>query len=116
MYRALHAGAVTYLLKDTISGDLIRVVREVHEGKRPSDPKIEAALAARLTHPTLTPREIEVVELIMQGLRNREIGLALGITEGTVHVHVKSILTKLGADDRTGAVKLALQRGIIHVP
>lgn len=83
---------MTYLLKDTLSDDLIRVVREVHSGKRPFRPDVEARLAERSTHPTLTPREIGVMELMMQGLRNKEIAPSLGISEGTVQVHIKNIL------------------------
>jgi two-component system NarL family response regulator len=116
IFRALHAGAVTYLLKDTLSDDLIRVVREVHSGERPILPDVEARLAERSTHPTLTPRETEVMELMMQGLRNKEIAPSLGISEGTVQVHIKSIFAKLNVSDRTAAVKVALQRGIVHIP
>ena len=116
IYRALRAGAVTYLLKDTISDDLIRVVREVHSGARPLHPDVEARLAERSTHPTLTPREVEVMALMMQGLRNKEIAAALGISEGTVQVHVKSIFAKLNVNDRTAAVRVSLRRGIIHAP
>lgn len=116
IYRALHAGAVTYLLKDTLSDDLIRVVREVHSGRRPLGADVEARLAERSTHPTLTPREVEVTELMMQGLRNKEIAPSLGISEGTVQVHIKSIFSKLHVNDRTAAVKVALRRGIVHIP
>jgi two-component system NarL family response regulator len=116
IYRALKAGAVTYLLKDTLSDDLIRVVREVHSGERPILPDVVARLAERSTHPTLTPREVEVMELMMQGLRNKEIAPSLGISEGTVQVHIKSIFSKLNVSDRTAAVKVALQRGIVHIP
>jgi two-component system, NarL family, response regulator len=116
IFQALKAGAVTYLLKDTLSDDLIRVVREVHSGSRPIVPGVEARLAERSTHPTLTPREVEVMGLIMQGLRNKEIAPSLGISEGTVQVHIKSIFSKLNVNDRTAAVKVALQRGIVHIP
>lgn len=116
IHRALQAGAATYLLKDTLSDDLIRVVREVHSGKRPVTAGVEARLAERSAHPTLTPREIDVIELVMQGLRNKEIGASLGISEGTVQVHVKSIFAKLGVNDRTAAVKIAVRRGIVHMP
>jgi len=116
IHRALQAGAATYLLKDTLSDDLIRVVREVHSGRRPVPADVEARLAQRSAHPTLTPREVEVIELIAQGLRNKEIAATLGISEGTVTVHVKSIFSKLAVNDRTAAVKIALQRGIVHIP
>ena len=115
IHRALQAGAATYLLKDTLSDDLIRVVREVHSGKRPVRADVEARLAERAAHPTLTPREVQVMELVTQGLRNKEIAASLGISEGTVQVHVKSIFAKLGVNDRTAAVKIALRRGIVHM-
>ena len=115
IYRALHAGAATYLLKDTLSDDLIREVREVQSGRRPVHPDVEARLAERSSHPPLTPREVEVMELIMQGLRNKEIAPSLGISEGTVQVHIKNIFAKLQVNDRTAAVQVALRRGIIHI-
>lgn len=115
IHRAMQAGAVTYLLKDTLSDDLIRVVRDVHSGKRPVPAGVEARLAERSAHPTLTPREVQVMELVTQGLRNKEIGASLGISEGTVTVHIKSIFAKLGVNDRTAAVNIALRRGIVHL-
>lgn len=115
IYRALKAGAVTYLLKDTLSDDLIRVVREVHRGEQPLGPDVEARLAERATRPHLTPREVQVVELIAQGMRNKEIAAALGISEETAQVHVKNILAKLKVKDRTAVVSVALRRGIIHM-
>jgi DNA-binding NarL/FixJ family response regulator len=115
IYRALQAGATTYLLKDTLSDDLIRVVREVHSGQRPVTPDVEARLAERSSHPTLTRREVEVMELMTQGMRNKEIAAALGIREGTIQVHVKSIFAKLGVNDRTGAVQVSVRRGIVHI-
>ena len=92
------------------------MLREVQSGRRPVHPEIEARLAARSTHPTLTPREIEVIELMAQGLRNKEIAPSLGISEGTVQVHIKSIFAKLNVNDRTAAVQVALRRGIVHIP
>ena len=87
IHRALEAGAVTYLLKDTISEDLIRVVREVHSGKQPlAIPAVAARLAERASHPTLTTREVEVMTLVAQGMRNKEIAAALACREATVHV------------------------------
>ena len=95
IFRAHQAGATTYLLKDTLSSDLVRVVREVHAGERPVLPEVQARLAERASMPTLTSREIEVLQLISQGLRNKEVGAMLGITEGTVQIHVKNIFAKL---------------------
>ena len=115
IYRALEAGAATYLLKDALSEDLVRVIREVHDGRRPIPPRVAAVLAARKQQPALTPREIDVVRLIAEGLRNKEIAVALGITEETAKVHVKNILAKLSVSDRAAVVSIALRRGIIHI-
>lgn len=115
IYRAHQAGATTYLLKDTLSSDLVRVVRQVHAGERPVLPEVQARLAERASMPTLTSREVEVLQLISQGLRNKEVGAMLGITEGTVQIHVKNIFAKLSVNDRTGAVQVAVRRGLIHM-
>lgn len=115
IFRAHQAGATTYLLKDTLSSDLVRVVRQVHAGERPVVPEVQARLAERATMPTLTSREVEVLQLISQGLRNKEVGAMLGITEGTVQIHVKNIFAKLNVNDRTGAVQVAVRRGLIHM-
>jgi DNA-binding NarL/FixJ family response regulator len=115
IYRAHAAGATTYLLKDTLSSDLIDVVRAVHAGERPVRPDVQARLAQRAAGPTLTSREIEVLQLVSEGLRNKEIGATLGITEGTVQIHVKNIFGKLNVNDRTGAVQIAVRRGLIQM-
>ncbi len=115
IYQALHAGAATYMMKDAILDDLARVVRDVHSGARPMSGEVQRILDARARNPPLTAREIEVLELIAEGLRNKEVADALGITEETAKVHVKNILSKLSVSDRTAAVTLALRRGIIHV-
>ena len=115
IYRALEAGAATYLLKDTLSDDLIRIVREVHAGRHPIRPDVQARLAERNARPALTAREVEVLELIAEGKRNKEIGAALGISEETAQVHVKHILAKLKVKDRSAAITVALRRGIIHL-
>ena len=116
IYRALEAGAGTYLLKDMLSDDLITVIRDVHAGRQSAvSPDIEARLAARAAGPTLTPREIQVLELISQGMRNREIATALDVSEETIQVHIRNIFGKLQAKDRTAAVNVALKRGIIHI-
>ena len=115
IYRALEAGASTYLLKDTLSDDLVRVVRQVHAGDHPIMPDVEARLAERAAGPTLTRREVQVIELISQGMRNKEIAASLGISEETAHVHVRNILAKLRVKDRSGAINVALRRGIIHI-
>lgn len=115
IYRALEAGATTYLLKDTLSDDLVRVVRQVHDGEQPLMPNVAARLAERASSQTLTGREVQVIELISQGLRNKEIAVSLGISEETAHVHVRNILAKLKVKDRSAAINVALRRGIIHI-
>lgn len=115
IYRALDAGAATYLLKDSLADDLMRVIREVHGGMRPLSPHVEARLADRAKLPPLTPREVEIIGLIAQGMRNKEIAATLGISTETVQVHVKNVLGKLNVNDRTGAVNVAIRRGIIHI-
>lgn len=115
IYRALDAGAATYLLKDSLADDLVRVIREVHGGRRPISPDVEARLADRARLPPLTPREVEIIELIAQGMRNKEIAAALGISTETVQVHVKNVLGKLNVNDRTAAINVAIRRGIIHI-
>ncbi len=116
IHRALSAGATTYLYKNTLSDDLIRTIREVYRGERPPmSEEVIGKLREREGLPRISPREIQILELIAQGLRDREIAEATGITEQTVHVHVKNILAKLEARDRMGAVRAALRRGIIHI-
>jgi DNA-binding NarL/FixJ family response regulator len=115
IYRAMEAGATAYLLKDTLADDLIRIIRDVHAGERPMPSDVAVRLAERGEYGTLTRREIQVVELIATGMRNKEIAGALNITEETVQAHVKNILSKLKVHDRTAAVTVALRRGIIHI-
>lgn len=115
VYRALQAGAATYLLKGTLSDDLIRIVREVYAGERPIPPDVAATLAARVPRSALTPREVEVVGLMAKGLHNKEIASWLGISSETVRIHAKNIFSKLQVPDRTAAVMDALRRGIIHM-
>jgi two-component system NarL family response regulator len=115
IYRCLQAGAATYLFKDAIVYDLARVIRDVHNGARPLSQEVERILASRAGHPPLTSREVEVLELIAQGCRNKEIAAALRISEATAKVHVKKILAKLNVNDRTAAITVGIRRGIIHV-
>jgi DNA-binding NarL/FixJ family response regulator len=115
IHRALAVGARGYLLKDMMRSQLLDVIRTVRKGQR----AIPVAVAARLAEYTprveLTPRELEVLRLIAKGLSNSAIGDKLGRAESTMKVHVSNILEKLHATDRTEAVTLALQRGILHL-
>jgi DNA-binding NarL/FixJ family response regulator len=115
IYRALQAGAVGYLLKDTVPEDLIRVIREVHAGQRAIPPDVAAALAVRAKQPALTLRELQVLELLATGKRNKEIAADLGISSDTARAHIKSIFVKFNVHDRTAALAEALRRGIIHI-
>jgi two-component system, NarL family, response regulator len=115
IYRALQAGARAYLLKDTPRDDLLEAIRAVHAGQKRLPPEVAAKLVERVTAPELTPRELEVLNLIVKGNSNKEIGTALGIAEGTVKIHVNNLLGKLGVADRTQAVTEALKRGIVHL-
>lgn len=115
VHQALAAGAATYLLKESVLEDLPGVVRAVHNGARPLPEDVQKILAMRSDHAPLTARELEVLDLIAQGLSNREVGQGLGITEETTKVHVRNIMDKLHVQDRTEAVTVALRRGIIHL-
>ena len=115
IYRALQAGAEAYLLKDTPRDELLEAIRAVHAGQKRIPSEVAAKLAVRLTAEALTPRELEVLKLIVAGRSNKEIGAALGIAEGTVKIHVNNLLGKLGVTDRTQAVTEALKRGIVHL-
>lgn len=114
IFRALTAGATTYLLKDSLSGDLIRTIREVYAGERPIAPNVQARLDQRSNYDPLTEREIEVLQLAAQGMRNKEIAADLNISEHTVQVHMKNIHSKLDVRDRVAAINIATRRGIIR--
>ncbi|MGB2628509.1 MAG: response regulator transcription factor [Candidatus Acidiferrum sp.] len=113
--RALEAGARAYLLKSMPPKELVEVIRQVHAGKKRVPPQLAAQLAEHMSDEALTSREIEVLKQIAEGNRNRDIGEKLFITEETVKVHIKNIMGKLGANDRTQAVAIAIRRGIIHL-
>ena len=115
IHRAFEAGAMGYVLKDTISDDLIHVIREVHAGRNVVTPEIQLALDERARLPTLSLREWQVLELMAEGMRNKEIASALGISPDTVGMHVKNLYTKLDVHDRTAAVAKAIRRGIIRI-
>jgi DNA-binding NarL/FixJ family response regulator len=115
IHRALNAGAQAYLLKDMVRKDLLQTIREVHHGQKHISQPVAARLAEYTPRIALSVRELEVLEQVAKGLRNKEIGAALNIAEDTVKIHVKNIFTKLNVIDRTQAVVIASQRGIIHL-
>ena len=113
--RALEAGAQGYMLKSMPPKDLVAVIRQVHAGKKRISSEVAARLAEHLGEEDLTSREIQVLRYAAEGNRNRDIGEKLFISEETVKVHIKHIMEKLGASDRTQAVAIALRRGIIQL-
>jgi two-component system NarL family response regulator len=115
IYRALQAGAAGYLLKNIDSHRLLETIRAVHAGRYKLPADVAARLAQRMAAPELSPREREVLELIVKGRSNKEIGTDLGVAENTVKNHVKVILEKLGVQDRVQATTRAIQRGIVQV-
>jgi DNA-binding NarL/FixJ family response regulator len=112
---ALKAGASAYLLKSMLRKELLDTIRTVHAGKRRVPPEIAIEIAEHAADDTLTERELEVLRRVGGGLSNKQIAQQLTISEGTVKAHMKSILPKLGARDRTHAVMIAVKRGIIEV-
>jgi DNA-binding NarL/FixJ family response regulator len=115
IHRALQAGAQAYLLKDMVRKELVQTIREVHAGNRHIPAPVAARLAEHTPHIALSGRELEVLQHIAKGLRNKEIGAALDIAEDTVKIHIKNIFTKLNVIDRTQAVVVASRRGILHL-
>jgi two-component system NarL family response regulator len=115
IHRAFLAGVQTYLTKDVLHDELIHAIRAVHVGQKYLPASVAAALAAQLPRPELSARELEVLNLIVQGSSNKQIAFSLSIAEHTVKNHVKSILSKLDVDDRTQAATAAIRRGIIHL-
>jgi DNA-binding NarL/FixJ family response regulator len=113
--RALQAGARAYMLKSMPPREIMEVIRQVHSGKRKIPAEIAAHLAEHYSDEALTQREVEVLQQVAGGNRNRDIAGKLFITEETVKVHVKHIMEKLGAADRTQAVAIGVRRGIIHL-
>ena len=113
--RALKAGARGYLLKDLLRKELLDAIRAVHAGQKRLSPEIAAQVAEYAGDEALTPREIDVLRLVAGGNANKEIGARLALTEETVKSHMRNILTKLGARDRTHAVAIGLKRGIIEL-
>lgn len=113
--RALDAGARGYMIKSMPPRDLLEVVRQVHAGKKRVPPQVAAYLAEHYSDESLTPREISVLQHVAGGNRNRDIAERLFISEETVKVHIKHIMGKLGASDRTQAIAIAVRRGIIQL-
>ena len=113
--RALKAGAQGYLLKNMPPSTLVDTIRKVHAGKRYVPPELAAQLAEHMSDEDLTPREVEVLREVAGGNRNRDIADQLHISEETVKVHLKHIMDKLGANDRTQAIAIAVRRGIIQL-
>lgn len=114
IYRSLQAGAAGYIMKSAAREQLLQAIRQVCHGERYIDPGLTSLLAARLSHRSLTSRELEVLQMIVKGLSNKEIAAALNIAEVTVKLHVSHVLEKLNVNDRTHAATEALKRGIIY--
>ena len=115
IYRSLQAGAQGYLLKDVFFEELEAAIRKVHAGSRRIPAAVAERLAERMSGSELTTRELEVLQQIVAGKSNKEIGTHLNISEATVKSHINNILSKLGVTDRTQAATTALQRGIVHL-
>jgi DNA-binding NarL/FixJ family response regulator len=113
--RAFKAGARAYLMKSELRKELLKTIRAVHAGQKRMSPEVASELAEHVTDGALTPREVEVLRLVAAGNANKEIGVRLSLTEVTIKSHVKNILAKLEANDRTHAVTIALKRGIIDL-
>jgi DNA-binding NarL/FixJ family response regulator len=114
--RAMKAGAQGYVLKNLLHKELLQTIRTVHGGRKAMAAEVAAGVAEHTGEEGLTPKEVDVLRLIAAGNANKEIAAQLGITEETVKSRVKNILEKLGANDRTHAVTIALKRGIIELP
>ncbi len=113
--RAMRAGASAYILKSMPMEDLLGVIRSVHAGRRHIPPEVAARLAEHMGDEDLTGRELEVLRLIREGYRNKQIADRLAISENTVNFHIKNLMDKLRANDRTHAVTIALRRGILQI-
>ncbi|AXC12971.1 two-component response regulator [Acidisarcina polymorpha] len=115
VYRAVQAGAHGYLLKSTMQNEMIVAIRAVAEGKRHIPPRIASRLAQRMSRPALTARELEILQMLAKGLTNKQIGTVFQISGNTARNHVNSIIEKLEVADRTEAVSIAIQQGLIDV-
>jgi DNA-binding NarL/FixJ family response regulator len=115
IYRAIQSGAKSYLLKDTPDDDLSATIRAVHAGEQPLPPKVAERLAQRERRAELSQREMEVLQLLIKGRSNKEIGTSLFISEDTVKAHLKTLFIKLRVQDRTEAAISAIRHGIVHL-
>ena len=113
--RAMRAGASGYILKSMHMDELLSVIRSVHAGRRHISPEVAARLAEHLGDDDLTARELDVLRLIRDGRRNKQIADQLAISENTVNFHIKNLVDKLQANDRTHAVTIALRRGLLQI-
>jgi DNA-binding NarL/FixJ family response regulator len=113
--RAVQAGVHSYLTKDVLDDEIVSAVRIVNAGKTYFAGRVAAMLNSPLNRPDLSSREVEVLELVVPGLTNKQIAVALGVSEFTVKNHIRNILSKLAAEDRTQAVVLGIQQGVIHL-
>ena len=115
IHRAMRAGAAAYVLKSVPKNELLLAIRCVHAGRRYVPPEVAIRLAEHLGDEDLTPRELEVLRLIRDGSRNKQIAEQLSIAEGTVNFHIKNLVDKLGANDRAHALTIAFRRGLLQI-
>ncbi len=115
IYRALEAGVRGYILKEMVHTEVVKAIRTVYSGKRLMPQEVAERLSEYFPQVALTPREVEVLGCVAKGMANKEIAERLGTASGTVKMHIQNILAKLGAADRTHAVTIAMERGILHL-
>jgi two-component system NarL family response regulator len=116
IYRAIEAGAQGYLLKSTPQAEIVTAIQAVHSGRHHIPPRIAARLAERMVRSALTQRELEILEMVVRGLTNKQIGNALGISENTARNHINSVIRKLDVSGRTEAATAAIQQGLVRMP
>lgn len=112
--RALEAGAQAYLIKGVVRKELRQIIKAVHAGQRHVPADVAEKIAAHLSEPSLTARELEVLQLVAEGLRNKEVAARLSVGEDTVKMHLRNVMQKLEVNDRTRAVMVAVRRGFIR--
>lgn len=116
IYRAIEAGAQGYLLKSTPQAEIVTAIQSVYSGRHHIPPRIAARLAERMVRAALTQRELEILEMVVRGLTNKQIGHALRISENTARNHINSIIRKLDVSGRTEAATAAIQQGLVRMP